>query len=86
MVYLCGFNPTALRKVKIVYNFGLPECNGVKMGFSPVQYLQEAIFQAQQSWQEARDRGQSRQKPNMTESLCRKQKLADSFIPCVDPH
>ena len=34
----------------------------------------------QQSRQEARDRGQSWQKPNMTDSPCRKQKLADSFI------
>ena len=46
------------------------------------QSLQEAISQAQQSRQEARDRGQSRRKPNMTDSLCRKRKLADSFILC----
>ena len=26
------FNPIALRKAKIVYNFGLSECNRVKMG------------------------------------------------------
>ena len=45
---------------------------------------QEAIYQAQESLQEARDCGQSRQKPNMADSLCRKKKLADSFIPCVD--
>ena len=25
------FNPTALRKAKIVYNFGFSECNRVKM-------------------------------------------------------
>ena len=50
------------------------------------QSLQEAVNQAQQSRQEARDRGQSRQKPNMTDSLCRKRKLADSFIPCVMGH
>ena len=42
----------------------------------------EAIYQAQQSRQEARDRGQYRPKPNMTDSLCRKRKLADSFISC----
>ena len=48
------------------------------------QSLQEAIYQAQQSRQEARDRGQSRGKPNMTDSLCRKRKLVDSFIPCDD--
>ena len=47
------------------------------------QSLQEAIFQAQQSWQEARECGQSQRKPNMTDSLCRKRKLADSFILCV---
>ena len=47
------------------------------------QSLQKAISQAQQSWQETRDRGQSRPKPNMTDSLCRKRKLADSYIPCV---
>ena len=47
------------------------------------QSLQEAIYQAQQSQQEARDHGQSRWKPNLTDSLCRKRKLADSFIPCV---
>ena len=46
------------------------------------QSLQEAIYQALQSQQEARDRGQSRRKPNMTDSLCRKRKLAGSFIPC----
>ena len=45
--------------------------------------LQEAIYQAQQSLQEARDHEQSRRKPNMTDSLCRKRKFADSFIPCV---
>ena len=44
--------------------------------------LQEEIYQAQQSQQETRDRGQSWQKPNMMDSLYRKQKLADSFIPC----
>ena len=49
------------------------------------QSLQEAIFQAQQSRQEARDRGQPRRKPNMTDSFCRKRKLADSFIPCAHP-
>ena len=48
------------------------------------QSLQEAIYQAQKSRQEARDRGQSRRKPNMTDSLCRKRKLADSSIPCVE--
>ena len=45
------------------------------------QSLQEAIYQAQQSRQEARDRGQHRRISNMTDSLCRKQKLAD-FISC----
>ena len=45
------------------------------------QSLQKGIYQAQQCRQEARDRGQSRRKPNMTDSLCRKRKLADSFIP-----
>ena len=47
------------------------------------QSLQEAIYQAQPSLQESRDCGQSRWKPNMMDSLCRKGKLADSFIPCV---
>ena len=51
-------------------------------GQSLHESLQEAIYQAQKSWQEAWDRWQSRQKPNMTDSLCRKRKLADSFIPC----
>ena len=46
------------------------------------QSLQEAIYQAQQSRQEAWDHGQSQRKPNMTDSLCRKRKLADSFISC----
>ena len=45
------------------------------------QSLQEATYQAQQSRQKARDRGQSRRKPDVTDSLCRKRKLADSFIP-----
>ena len=44
------------------------------------QSLQEAIYQAKQSRQEAIDRGQFRRKPNMTDSLCRKRKIADSFI------
>ena len=47
------------------------------------QSLQEAIYQAQQSRQEARDHGQSRRKPNMMDSLCRKCKLANLFIPCA---
>ena len=47
------------------------------------QSLQEAIYPAQQSRQEARDHGHSGRKPNMTDSLCWKQKLGDSFIPCV---
>ena len=46
------------------------------------QSLQEAIRQALQSRQEVRDRGQSPRKPNMMDSLCRKWKSADSFIPC----
>ena len=50
------------------------------------QSLQEAIFQARQSRQEARDHGQSRRKPDMMDSLCRKRKLADSFIPCETVH
>ena len=49
------------------------------------QSLQEAISQAQQSWQEAKDRGQSQRKPNMTDRLCRKRKLADLFIPSDIP-
>ena len=28
--YVCALNPTALRKAKIVYKFGLSECNRVK--------------------------------------------------------
>ena len=48
------------------------------------QSLQEAIYQVQQSRQEATDRGQSERKPNMTDNLCRKRKLAESFIPCAN--
>ena len=29
-LYVMVFNPTALRKAKIVHNFGLSECNRVK--------------------------------------------------------
>ena len=29
-VFPLSFNPTALRKAKIVYNFGLSECNRIK--------------------------------------------------------
>ena len=47
------------------------------------QSLQEAIYLAQQSWQEAGDHRQSRRKPNMTDSLSRRRKLADSFIPYI---
>ena len=46
------------------------------------QSLQEAIYHVQKSRQEARVRGQSRRKPNMMYSLCRKRKLAESIIPC----
>ena len=28
-----AFNPSALRKAKIVYNFGLSECNRIKLDF-----------------------------------------------------
>ena len=38
----CHFNPVALRKAKIVYNFGLSECNRIKglKYFSPnVSYV-----------------------------------------------
>ena len=31
MFYISDVNPTALRKAKIVYNFGLSECNRVKL-------------------------------------------------------
>ena len=49
---------------------------------SHIQSLQEIIYQAQQSRQEPRDCRQSWQKPNiMTDSLCRKRKLAYLFIP-----
>ena len=44
--------------------------------------LQETLYRAQQSRQEARDHGQSRRKPNTTDRLCRKRKLANSFVPC----
>ena len=46
------------------------------------QSLQEAIYRAQQPRQEARDRGQSRRKSNMTDNVRRKRKLGDWFIPC----
>ena len=68
----------------------LPRLSSTKNGFlqrqeakSHGKSLQEAINRAQQFWHETRDRGQSRRKPNMTDSLCRRRKLADSFIPCV---
>ena len=32
------FNPTALKKAKIVYNFGLCECSGVNMKYIPPFY------------------------------------------------
>ena len=32
----CSFNPIALRKAKIVYNFGLSECN--RVNYCPFQY------------------------------------------------
>ena len=48
------------------------------------QSLQEAIHRTHQSRQEARGCRQSRRKPIMTDSLCRKHKLADLFIPCED--
>ena len=35
---------------------------------------------SEQSRQEAKDRGQSRRKPNVTDSLCRKSKLADTYV------
>ena len=33
---------------------------------------------------EARDHRQSQRKPNMTDNLCKKRKVADLFIPCED--
>ena len=30
LVHVLRFNPVALRKAKIVYNFGLSECNKIK--------------------------------------------------------
>ena len=42
---------------------------------------QEAIYLAQQSPQEVRDRGQSWLKPIMTDSLGKTRKLADLFYP-----
>ena len=44
--------------------------------------LKEAIFRGRKSRQEAGDHGQSRRKPNITDSLYRKRKLANSFIIC----
>ena len=35
------FNPTALRKAKIVYNFGLSECKRVKNSLSTVLMIRE---------------------------------------------
>ena len=35
-------NPIALRKAKIVYNFGLPECNRVKDG--KTKYVDVSIY------------------------------------------
>ena len=61
-------------------NTGYKRVRYFSLGQSLGQSLQEAINQAQQSRQEARYHGQSRRKPNMTDSL--KRKLADSFIPC----
>ena len=34
LTYLLGFNPIALRKAKVAYNFGLFECNRVKSDVS----------------------------------------------------
>ena len=42
-------NPTALRKAKIVYNFGLSECNRVKDGDVQIENMSTKIqlsFQA----------------------------------------
>ena len=58
----------------------LPSLPSTKYGFLQRLSEQEDINRAQQSRQEARDHGQSQWKPNMTDSLCRKRKLADSFI------
>ena len=40
-----NFNPIALRKAKIVYNFGLSECNRVKtdLGFG-IALVEESLF------------------------------------------
>ena len=34
-----GFNPIALRKAKIVYNFGLSECNRVNYGMQSTDFI-----------------------------------------------
>ena len=42
-----GFDPTALRKAKIAYNFGLSECNRVKnLRVNPMisEVLHEKVF------------------------------------------
>ena len=75
------FIPSGLSTIKIKILILLP-AETRKEAKSHGQSLQETIYRAQQSRQEARDHGQSRRKPNMTESLFRKRKLADSFIPC----
>ena len=40
--YICCYlyiNPIALRKAKIVYNFGLSECNRINMSFCTILAL-----------------------------------------------
>ena len=60
-------------------------CESRQEAESNGQSLQKAIFRRRYSRQEGRDHGQSRRKPNMADSLCKKRKWADSFIPCEKP-
>ena len=37
------FNPTALRKAKVAYNFGLSECNRVKILLTTIKHMPETV-------------------------------------------
>ena len=41
---LIQLNPIALRKAKIVYNFGLSECNRVNVGLTNKYNLRDIIY------------------------------------------
>ena len=68
-----------LASAETVLDLLLPAETTVHKNWLPAETVHVILLPAETL---SRDCRQSRQKPNMMESLCRKRKLADLFIPC----